>query len=159
MLTSVPNGLLNLFNPRSTSIYSPLSKTICYGPTTPFLRTSGQSVIQAQTVRTRIPTAINDYKNVRASKKGMRTVCPSRPDGPRYIKPSQTEVLLTLHVCWKLYYGRSAVQKWKPKQNFPSSVQTLVLQLRTVHHLGPDGPQYKKFMNHKNSVFSPITSS
>jgi hypothetical protein len=108
MLTSVPNGLLLAFNPGNTRIYSPLSKTSRYGSIAPFLRTCGRSAIQVRTVRTRIPTAINGYKNVRAFKKDLRTVCPSRPDGPRYIKLSQNEVLLTLHICWNLYCGRSA---------------------------------------------------
>jgi len=108
MLTSVPTSLLHTFNPGNTSIYSPLSKTSRYGPIAPFLRTCGRSAIQARTVRTRIPTAINGYKNVRAFKNDLRTVCPSRSDGPRYIKLSQNEVLLTLHICWNLYCGRSA---------------------------------------------------
>jgi hypothetical protein len=98
MLTSVPNGLLHPFNSGNTSIYSPLSKTSHYGPIAPFLRTCGRSAIQARTVRTRIPTTINSYKNVRAFKNDLRTVCPSRLDGPRYIKLNQNEVLLTLHV-------------------------------------------------------------
>jgi hypothetical protein len=106
MLTSLPNGLLLPFNSGNTSIYNPLSKTSRYGPIAPFLRTCGRSAIQAQTVRTRIPTAINGYKNVRAFKNVLRTVCPSRPDGPRSIKLSQNEVLLTLHICWNLYYRR-----------------------------------------------------
>jgi hypothetical protein len=195
MLTSVPNGLLHTFNSGNTSIYSTLSKTSRYGPIAPFLRTCERSAIQARTVRTRIPTAINGYKNVRAFKNDLRTVCPSRSDGPRYIKLSQNEVLLTLHICWNLYSGRSAiqnmctvdgphldpgrsaiqnicivdgphlghersaVQKIKPKQNYSSSVQTPILQLRTVRHLGPDGPQYKNFTKHKNSAFLPIISS
>ena len=177
MLTSVPNGLLHPFNSGNTSIYSPLSKTSRYGPIAPFLRTCGRSAIQARTVRTRIPTAINGYKNVRAFKNDLRTVCPSRSDGPRYIKLSQNDVLLTLHISWNLYCersaiqnictvdgphsgpGRSAVQKIKPKQNYSSSVQTPVLQLRTVRHLGPDGPQYKNFTKHRNSVFLSIISS
>jgi hypothetical protein len=108
MLTSVPNGLLHPFNSSNTSIYSPLSKTSRYGPIIPFLCTCGQSAIQARTVRTRIPTAINDYKNVRAFKNDLRTVCPSRSDGPRYIKLSQNKVLLTLHICWYLYCRWSA---------------------------------------------------
>jgi hypothetical protein len=108
MLTSVSNGLLHTFNSGNTSIYSPLSKTSCYGPIAPFLRTCGRSAIQAQTVRTRIPTAINSYKNVRAFKNYLQTVCPSRSNSPRYIKLSQNEVLLTLHICWNLYCGRSA---------------------------------------------------
>ena len=108
MLTSVPNGLLLTFNPGNTRIYSPLSKTSRYGSIAPFLRTCGRSAIQARTVRTRIPTAINGYKNVRAFKNDLRTVCLSRSDGPRYIKLSQNEVLLTLHICWNLYCGRSA---------------------------------------------------
>jgi hypothetical protein len=155
----------------------PLSKTSRYGPNAPFLRTCGRSAIQARIVRTRIPTTINDYKNVRAFKNDLRTVCPSGLDGPRYIKLSQNEVLLTLHICWNLYCGRSAiqnictvdgphsglgwsaVQKIKPKQNYSSSVQTPVLQLRTICHLGPDGPQYKNFMKHRNSTFLPIISS
>jgi hypothetical protein len=108
MLTSVPNGLIHTFNLGNTSIYSPLSKTSRYGPIAPFLRTCGRSAIQSQTVRTRIPTAINGYENVRAFKNDLRTVCPSRSDDPRYIKLSQNEVLLTLHICWNLYCGRSA---------------------------------------------------
>jgi hypothetical protein len=133
MLTSVPNSLNKTFILRNTSIYSPLSKTSRCGPTAPFLRTCGRSAIQARTIRTIFPTAINDYKNVRASENDLQTVCPSRSDDPRYIKPSQTKVLLTLHICWNLYYGRSTiqiictnngpqlgpgqsiVQKWKPK--------------------------------------------
>ena len=107
MLTSVPNGLLHPFNPGNTRIYSLLSKTSRYGPIAPFLRTCGRSAIQARTVRTRIPTAINGYKNVRAFKNDLRTVCPSRSDGPRYIKLSQNDVLLTLLISWNLYCGRS----------------------------------------------------
>jgi hypothetical protein len=195
MLTSVPNGLLHTFNPGNTRIYSPLSKTSRYGSIAPFLRTCGRSAIQARTVRTRIPTAINGYKNVRAFKKDLRTVYPSRSDGPRYIKLSQNKVLLTLRICWNLYCGRSAiqnlctvdgphldpgrsaiqnictvdgprsgpgrsaVQKIKPTQNYSSSVQTPILQLWTVRHLGPDGPQYKNFTKHRNSVFLSIISS
>lgn len=112
MLTSVPNGLLHTFNPGNTRIYSPLSKTSRYGSIAPFLRTCGRSAIQARTVRTRIPTAINGYKNVRAFKNDLRTVCPSRSDGPRYIKLSQNDVLLTLLICWNLYCGRSAPGPW-----------------------------------------------
>jgi len=108
MLTSVPNGLLPSINPGNTRIYSLLSKTSRYGSIAPFLRTCRRSAIQARTVRTRIPTAINGYKNVRAFKNDLRTVCPSRSDGPRYIKLSQNKVLLTLHICWNLYCGRSA---------------------------------------------------
>jgi hypothetical protein len=112
MLTSVPNGLLYTFNPGNTSIYSPLSKTSRYGPIAPFLRTCERSAIQAWTVRTRIPMAINGYKNVRAFKNDLRTVCPSRPDGLQYIKLSQNKVLLSLHICWNLYRGRSAPGPW-----------------------------------------------
>ena len=200
MLTSVPTSLLLAFNPGNTRIYSPLSKTSRYGPISPFLRTCGRSAIQARTVRTRIPTAINGYKNVRAFKNDLRTVCPSRSDGPRYIKLSQNEVLLTLHICWNLYCGRSApgprtvrntkylycgrsalrprtvrssknktktellefcpntnpsttdgpppgtrrsaVQKLHETQKLRVSAHHLKLDLRTVRHAGPDGPQY-----------------
>jgi hypothetical protein len=165
MLTSVPTSLLHAFNSSNTSIYIPLSKTSRYGPIAPFLRICGRSAIQASIVRTRIPTAINGYKNARAFKNDLRTVCPSGSDGPRFIKLSQNEVLLTLHICWNLYCGRStprpwtvrntkylyygrsalrprwsAVRKLKPKQNYLSSVQTPVLQLWMVRHLGLDGP-------------------
>ena len=108
MLTSVPNSLNNPITPSNTSIYSPLSKTSRYGPIASFLRTCGRSAKQARTVHTRIPTAINGYKNVRAFKNDLRTVCPSRSDGPRYIKLSHNDVLLTLLICWNLYCGRSA---------------------------------------------------
>jgi hypothetical protein len=60
----------------------PLSKTSRYGPIAPFLRIRGRSAIKARTVRTRIPTDINNYKNVRAFKNDLRAVCPLRPDGP-----------------------------------------------------------------------------
>jgi hypothetical protein len=202
MLTSVPTSLLHPFNLGNTRIYSPLSKTSRYGSIAPFLRTCGRSAIQARTVRTRITTAINGYKNVRAFKNDLRTVCPSRSDGPRYINWAKTKF------CWLCTFaeictadgphldpgrsaiqnictvdgphldpgrsaiqnictvdgphsgpGRSAVQKIKPKQNYSSSVQTPVLQLRTVRHLGPDGPQYKNFTKHRNSAFLPIISS
>jgi hypothetical protein len=94
---------------RATQVYkAPLSKTSSYGPIAPFLRTCGRSAIQVRTVHTRIPTAINGYKNVRALKNDLRTVCPSRSDGLPYIKLSQNDVLLTLHICWNLYCGRSA---------------------------------------------------
>jgi hypothetical protein len=52
--------------------------------------------------------AIIIYKNVRAFKNDLQMVCPSRSDDPQYIKLSQNKVLLTLHICWNLYCGRSA---------------------------------------------------
>jgi hypothetical protein len=133
MLTSVPNSLLFIFNLGNTSIYSPLSKTSCYGPIAPFLRTRGRSAIQAQAVRMRIPTTINGYKNVRAFKKDLQTVCPSRPNGPRYIKPSQNKGLLTLHICWNLYCGQSAPG---PR----TGLQYKIFVPRTVRTQALDGP-------------------
>jgi hypothetical protein len=135
ILTSVPNSLFS-FNSSNTSIYSPLSKTSRYGPIAPFLRTRGRSAIQARTVHTRIPMTINSYKNVRAFKNDLRTVCPSRSDGPRYIKLSQKEVLLTLHICCNLYCGRST------KQN---------IVLRMVRTQASDGLQFKKENQYRTS--------
>jgi hypothetical protein len=132
MLTSVPKGLLHTFNSGNTSIYSPLSQTSCYGPITPFLRTCGRSAIQARTVRTRIPTAINGYKNVRAFKNDLRMVYPSRSDGPRYIKLSQNEVLLTLHICLNLYCGRFAPGPWTVRNTKYLYCERSTLRPRTV---------------------------
>jgi hypothetical protein len=88
------------FSNRATQVYiAPSPKLAVMGQLPPFLRTRRRSVIQARTVRTRIPMAINNYKNVRAFNKDLQTVCPMSPDGPRYQKQSQTEVLLTPHIC------------------------------------------------------------
>jgi hypothetical protein len=133
MLTSVPNGLLHTFNSVNTSIYSPLSKTSRYGPIAPFLRTCRRSAIQARTIRTRIPTAINSYKNCQSIQNDLRTVCPSRSDGPRYIKLSQNEVLLTLHICWTLYCGRSALGPRTIRNTKYLYCGRSALRPRTVH--------------------------
>lgn len=181
---SVPNVLLPAFNSGNTSIYRPLSKTSRYGPVAPFLRTCGRSVIQARTIRTRIPTTINGCKNVRAFKNDLRTVCPSRSDGPRYIKLSQNKVLLTLHICWNLYCGRSAPEPWtvrntkylycgrstlRPRTVRSSKKKTKTKLLKFCPNTSPsttdgpppgtNGPQYKNFTKHRNSAFLPITSS
>ena len=136
MLTSVPNGLLHTFNLGNTRIYSTLSKTSRYGPIAPFLRTCGRSAIQAWIVRTRIPTAINGYKNVRAFKNDLRTVCPSRPDSPRYIKLSQNDVADSAHL---LKFVLWTVRTWTP-----DGPQYKIFVLWTVRTQAPDGPQFKK---------------
>jgi hypothetical protein len=184
MLTSVPTSLLLPFNPGNTRIYSPLSKTSRYGSIAPFLRTCGRSAIQARTVRTRIPTTINGYKNVRAFKNDLRTVCPSRSDDPRYIKLSQNEVLLTLHICWNLYCGLSAPRPWtvrntkylycgrsalRPQTVRSSKNKTKTELLEFCPNTSPsttDGPPpgtrrsaVQKLTKHRNSMFLPIISS
>jgi hypothetical protein len=105
MLTSVTNGLHNLFNLGNTSIYSPLFKTSRYGPIAPF---SAHTWTVCNSSPHRLHKNPNGYKNVKVLKNDLWMVCPSRPDSPWYIKPSQTEVLLNLHVCLNLYYSRSA---------------------------------------------------
>jgi hypothetical protein len=87
------------FSNWATKVYIAPSPKLAVMGQLPLFRARGQYAIQDRTVHTRIPMAINNYKNLRAFKKDLQMVCPMSSDSLRYQKPSQTEVLLTLHIC------------------------------------------------------------
>jgi hypothetical protein len=88
------------FSTRATQVcIAPSPKLVIMGQLPLFSAHTNDLQFKPGPFTARSPMAVNGYKNVRAFKNDLWTVCPSRSDSPRYKKPSQTEVLLTLHVC------------------------------------------------------------
>jgi hypothetical protein len=84
---------------RATQVYiAPSPKLVVMGQL-PLFRAHADGCNTSLNRPHKNPNGYNGYKNVRTFKKDLRMVCPSRLDDLRYIKLSQNEVLLTLHIC------------------------------------------------------------